>query len=441
MTQKRVLFIEKSFETEKLGIMYLAASLESAGIETQAVGYEEENVFDKMEDFCPDSVCYSVVTGEHKALLGLNRNLKKCFTFTSVWGGPHATFFSKELLSEEGVDTVVKGEGEWAVVGAVFAQGLQREFCYSVSPNLDWYQFPCRELLYDKNSKLASLKIKNFITMRNCPFSCSHCFNHSYNEMFGINAGNLRRRSVGNVVEEINEVKEKFGLERVQFIDDNFTLPPSWVRDFCEVYKKEVGLPFMCSLRADLLTDDLLESMVDAGLYTVFFAIETANERVNRSLLFRHQSLPRTIQTLEALKANGVTVRMQNMVGLPHPYSFELALDTLKFNLKHRPDFSWVSIYQPYPKTRLGEYCIERGYCNETVFDDLEDSFFKKSKLRLKHKRRTERLALWWTWVVVKRIPVFLVRILVLFSIPLFLQNLLSRWKTKRARREVYKSV
>ena len=441
MSQKKVLFIEKSFETEKLGIMYLAASLESEGIETQAVGYWEENIFDKMEDYRPDSVCYSVVTGEHSDLLELNRDLKKEFVFSSIWGGPHATFFSKELLAEEGVDVVVRGEGEWAVVGAVFAQGLKGEFCYGVSSNLDCYLFPRRELLYDKKPTLANLKIKNFITMRNCPFNCSHCFNHSYNEMFGINTGNMRRRSVGNVIEEVNEVKEKFGLERVQFIVDNFTFPLPWVKDFCEVYKREVGLPFMCSLRADLLTDDLLEDMVEAGLYTAFFAIETANEKVNRALLSRRQSLPRTVSTLEALQANGVTVRMQNMVGLPHPYSFELALDTLKFNLKHPSGFSWVSIYQPYPKTRLGEYCIEHGYCKETVFDELEDSFFKKSKLRLKYKKKIERLAQWWTWVVAKRIPIFLVRVLILFPIPLFLQNLLSRWKTKKARREVYQSV
>jgi len=315
------------------------------------------------------------------------------------------------------------------------------EFFGDLFPNLDWYPFPRRELLYDKNPTLANLKIKNFITVRNCPFNCSYCFNHSYNEMFGINAENLRRRSIGNVVAEINEVKAKFELERVQFIDDNFTLPSRWVRDFCEVYRKEVGLPFMCSFRADLLTNELLDCMVKAGLYTVFFAIETANEKVNGDLLSRRQSLSRTIQTLEALKSNGVTVRMQNMVGLPTPDSFELALETLKFNLKHRPDFSWVSIYQSYPKTRLGEYCIEKGYCDRSVVDELEDSFFKKSKLNLKYRKRIEQLAQWWTWVVAKRIPIFLVRMLILFPIPFFLQNLLERWKRNKAYKEVYQSV
>jgi len=441
MVDKRVLFIERSLEIEKLGIMYLAASLERVGVETQVVEYEKEDVCDKMEEFRPDFVCYSVVTGEHKARLELNIELKREFSFLSVWGGSHATFFSTEMLFEQGVDVIVAGEGESAIVDVLTGEFENGIFISGISPNLDWYPFPRRELLYDYAPDLANNKIKNFITMRNCTFNCSYCYNDSYNKMFGINGGNLRRRSVSNVIEEINSVKDKWGLERVLFLDDNFILQPEWVSNFCEVYRKEVDLPFMCSIRADMLAESLLEDMLRAGLYTVNFAIETSNERINRDLLSRRQSLSQTVRTLEILKAAGVSVRMQNMIGLPIPNSLEVALETLKFNRKHTPDFSWISIYQPYPKTRLGRHCIEQGYCDRSVFDKLKNNFFKKSKLNLRHRKRIERLAQWWTWIALKRIPIFLVKVLILFPIPLFLRNLLDRWKIRKARVEVYQNV
>lgn len=440
MKRQKVLFIEKLLTKEKLGIMYLAAGLNAAGIETLLIEYEKEDIFRVMHEFAPDFVCYSVITGEHKTLLQLNRKLKRLFHFQSIWGGPHATFFSSQLFSNAGVDVVVQGEGVETLVDLVRTprgKGIVRG---AIISDLDQYPFPRRELLY-RNPVLADNKTKTFITMLNCPFNCAYCYNHSYNSMFGINRKNLRRRSVKNVIAEIQEVRDMFGLERVLFIDDNFLLFPEWILNFCKIYRHEINLPFMCSFRADLLTDRLLNYLLEAGLSTVNFAIETSNEQLNRDLLSRRLSLSRVVHVIKILKGSGVKVRMQNMIGLPISDSLTVALETLKFNLEYPPDFSWVSIYQPYPKTRLGEYCIDHGYCNQSVVDKLEDNFFTKSKLNLKHKKRIERLACWWTWIVSKRVPIFFVKLLILFPIPLTLRNKLLHWKINKAHREIYQDV
>ena len=84
MKRQKVLFIEKLLTKEKLGIMYLAAGLNAAGIETLLIEYEKEDIFRVMHEFAPDFVCYSVITGEHKTLLQLNRKLKRLFHFQSI---------------------------------------------------------------------------------------------------------------------------------------------------------------------------------------------------------------------------------------------------------------------------------------------------------------------------------------------------------------------
>ena len=64
----------------------------------------------------------------------------------------------------------------------------------------------------------------------------------------------VRHRSVDNVLKEIAEVKNKYPLRVVKFIDDTFNLNKEWLKEFCDKYKRQINLPFVCNLRADLIT-------------------------------------------------------------------------------------------------------------------------------------------------------------------------------------------
>jgi radical SAM superfamily enzyme YgiQ (UPF0313 family) len=67
------------------------------------------------------------------------------------------------------------------------------------------------------------------------------------------------------------------------------------------------------------------------------------------------------------------------MIGIPSG-TIDDDLATLEFNIRCNPTYSWVSIYQPYPGTVLGDYCVKNGYYTGD-YSDLASNFFDTSFL------------------------------------------------------------
>jgi hypothetical protein len=61
-------------------------------------------------------------------------------------------------------------------------------------------------------------------------------------------------------------------------------------------------------------------------------------------------------------------------------------------NLRCRPDFAFATLMQPYPGTRINEFCRERGLLDETATDHVPDSFFDRSVIVLPDRQSRERL-------------------------------------------------
>lgn len=89
-------------------------------------------------------------------------------------------------------------------------------------------------------------------------------------------------------------------------------------------------------------------------------------------------------------KKHGIRVMLQNMIGLPNT-TFENDLETLEFNVRCQPDYAWVSIFQPYPKTQLGEYAVKIGQYKGD-FSDIGSNFFDSTPLELPHANKLANL-------------------------------------------------
>ncbi|MDI6760939.1 MAG: hypothetical protein QMD05_08930, partial [Candidatus Brocadiaceae bacterium] len=67
----------------------------------------------------------------------------------------------------------------------------------------------------------------------------------------------------------------------IKFYDDIFALrEDEWLEEFSEKYPKEVGLPFHCLVRADILTEGMLLKLKKAGIQSISMSIEAGNEFV-----------------------------------------------------------------------------------------------------------------------------------------------------------------
>ena len=108
-------------------------------------------------------------------------------------------------------------------------------------------------------------------------------------------------------------------------------------------------------------------------------------------------------------KELGIKVRLQNMIGLPVRDPLKDALETLDYNQEINPFDSWVSIFQPFPKTDLWNYCIEKNF----IKTDAEcKDFYEGTCLNFPDKERILRLQKWWYFIVKYKIPMELVYIL-----------------------------
>ena len=138
------------------------------------------------------------------------------------------------------------------------------------------------------------------ITARGCPYVCSFCINAVTNDMYKGNP-RVRRRSVENVIEELRWVKQTFGDVYIQIEDEIFTMDRTWIKEFSEVYKREIHLPFWCYTHPGCCQEEMVRDLRDAGLRFIVMGIQSGSDRLNREVY--HRPLPRRkiLETLNLL--------------------------------------------------------------------------------------------------------------------------------------------
>jgi radical SAM superfamily enzyme YgiQ (UPF0313 family) len=401
----KIAFILNSLNVSTpLGIMHLSAALKREGHETFLICFKKENLFKKLKELKPDILAYSITTGAHKEYISINKKIKKYFKGYSIFGGPHPTFYP-EIIKEEGIDAVCRGEGEEALVELVNklekGKDISKIKNFWIKQNgkiiknpvrllsdLDDLPFPDREIIYEKDEFFLKLGMKRIITSRGCPFKCTYCFNRQYNKLYEGKGRIVRHRSVDNVLNEIRDIKKKYPLTVIKFIDDTFNLNKQWLKEFTSKYKKEIGLPFICNLRADLVDLEVVKQLKKANCKVVYLGIETGNETVRKKILERNMSNEQILNACKILKRYKIKIVAQNMLGLPGE-TISGTFETILFNSKCKVDFSGFSIFQPYPDTLLSNYAIKNGFFDGN-FDKLSSNYLSTTSLNYSQNEKKQ---------------------------------------------------
>ncbi len=409
---KVLLLLKSTNMVERHGVMMLGAALKSGSHQVKLAVLDLigiNGLFDVIRRFSPDIIGYSVMTGEEASLLTANRILKSRYKFLSVFGGPHATFYP-EIVNEDGCDAVCVGEGENSLLefcnrldgggdywktGGFIVKHAGQIWHNPVSPlikELDHLAFADRDLLYEAAPFLKDSGAKMFFSGRGCPYACTYCFNREYNRIYA-DSQILRYRSCDNFVEEIAVVKDMYPLKLVWINDDNFLLKPSgWFVRFASLYRKKIGLPFSCNLRADLVDDENIGLLRSAGLDWVVMGIESGDEKISQEVLSRGISNSQLEQAAAIIKKHGVRLYTQNITGLPVKESYAADLKTLDFNIRIRPAFANAALMYPYPGTEISAYARRNGFLREMAGFPETNKQVSLFDLPRVEKRRVENL-------------------------------------------------
>ncbi len=362
-----------------LGPAYCLSSLKKAGFECEIFEISTSSLGELVR-YRPSAVLFSVYSGAQGPALAFNRAIRNRVKTISVFGGPHPTFFP-ELIREEGVDAVCRGEGELALTEflerfrgeGVVPEGVANfvvrhgERLDETPPrplveDLDSLPWPDRSAFIRRFPLLGVHKVKSFVAHRGCPYRCSYCFNASFNRLYAPHEGSIyRSRDPENICDEIDYERRSMSIRMVCFIDDVFTLDSAWTLKFCELYGRRIGLPFQANVRLDNLDDARIEALVSAGCHLLHVGVESGDEDLRRDLLGRKMPDNFIVDAIRKLRRRGIKVLTENIVGYPGE-RFDQAWKTLELNLRAGPDYGNASVFIPYPRLELTERARREGY-------------------------------------------------------------------------------
>jgi radical SAM superfamily enzyme YgiQ (UPF0313 family) len=383
---KKVTFvISEARLHEQLSIMSLSASLKNAGHETSLVFFQndplnKDKIVKALKRESPDFIAFSFMSGVKEHYIDLAGYIKEHISTHIVIGGPAPTF-DPDLcnFNDNPFDAVCIGEGDLAIVNFVsrynsagnseplhnfvtrYGNGeqLRGELLDLIDP-LDQLPFPDRKIIYDKDDFLRNSKIKMFMSGRGCPYQCTYCFNHKYNSMYRGKGHIVRHKSVDYFLEEIRQIKKEYPLEGIIFEDDIFIIDKEWLAEFAKKYPGEIGLPYMCYVRPNLVNAEIAGLLKISGCYSVRVAVECGNQDLRNKILKRNLTDAQILKSCKMLHDAGLKVGTINILGLPTE-TIENMKETLSLNRDCEPEHVSANMFMPLPGVDLTLFAIENG--------------------------------------------------------------------------------
>lgn len=357
-----------------LGIMYLASVLEKAGFRVQIIdpfSYEtDREILSSIESFEPKYVGFSVMTPTFAKTKRFIAKLKEVMPDKIYFaGGVHATVLPENNIRELGLDLAVIGEAEFTLWEALMAlenktgldkikgiayRGPQAKIKNNgpaeLITDLDRLAFPSRHLLdiekyfvppgYIRSFFLD--RVANVITGRGCPMQCIFCCSNV------LYSSRVRRRSVENVLAEIDYLIEKYNINGIYFSDETFSVDYKWVFRLCDEIKKR-RLPWGCATRIDLLNEEVISRMKDARCIQVDLGVESGSDRILK-VLKKNTTNAEIKRTFAMLNKHKMRTFATLMVGSPGETREDI-MQTKELLKEIRPNFTHISWFTPFPGT------------------------------------------------------------------------------------------
>jgi len=329
-----------------MGLAYISAYVEQFGHETKIIdlyhfggGHKDEeigaehssatishivrnnkkfDIFGTIEDYKPDFIGMYLGTISFYEGTELAAQIKHRYPdIPTMVGGPHAIELPDTLVPY--FDYVVCGEGEKAALDIIEGRitfkekGVVRrsriddinllplpDFRHFINKNYNWH------LEMFDNAEIAPVITIN--STRGCPFSCMFC---------GVANTKFRGIDADRLVKYIQELKYIHGAKGIYFREDNFTVVPKRVEQFCDLLISEnLNIKWACESRVNNLKPALIEKMAEAGCVGLYIGIESGSERMLKYMK-KGERREHFIDKIPIIKSNGMATYTTWVFGLP----------------------------------------------------------------------------------------------------------------------------
>ena len=373
-----------------LGLAYLGAIAEKAGhqvivIDCQAEKLTYETFRDRIAQTPSEIIGVTATTLLYKSAMNLITIAKQTQPqAVTMLGGSHGTFWDENALQEyPSLDIVVRKEGELTFIDlldklqtqsslnnvlgityrseAKIVHNEDRPFI----EDLDTLPFPAHHLFPLENLKHNGKIIFPLVSSRGCVYWCDFC---STVRMFG---RGYRMRSPKNVVDEMQFVHDKYGIDQVTFYDDAFSVDRNRVIKICEeLHARKLRMKWDCGTRVDMVDRELMKTMHDAGCFAVWLGVESGSE-VILGAMNKRIKLDQTRLAYKTAHQLGLMTIANVVLGFPGETE-QTARETIRFVKELNPDDVGFYIATPYPGTPMYEQVKKSGWLRITDFDKYD---------------------------------------------------------------------
>jgi len=380
-----------------LGLAYLAAVSEQRGDEVRVLDMQVEDTLLRqvVSEFPPDVVGITATTIQIERAWLVARELGQMTEAPIVLGGSHPTVLAAESVQMPGVDAVVRGEGEqtWVelcerlenvgslhgVAGVTYER--DGEIVHNpdrpMMENVDTLPFPAYHLFQmerysNLQPTLDDVKGPSYpiLSSRGCPYRCNYCAQ--------ILPRGWRARSPESVVSEWRWLVNDLGAAELGVLDDSFNIDRQRVLDICDRLIAEglnhVPWIMINGIRANLVDEELLLRMREAGCIRTAFGVESGNQRILDEVIHKQLTLDQVRAAFRAAKAVGMETIGFFIIGLPGETE-ETMEDTIRFACELDPVVANFSMATPFPGTEMYEQVKQVGRL--LVHDWHEFAFFE----------------------------------------------------------------
>ncbi len=326
----------------------------------------------EIETVSPKIIGFSLLSTNTRPTLAVAKEIKKRDkNIKIIFGGPevYRVYLSKNYNFLEYADALILGEGEDAfakLCKTYMRKGVikpdkrvivkdvlnldEKELLSSI-PNLDEIPFPdYGDFSLQKYKEKGQFSL---IFSRGCIGSCAFCFERSL-------WGKYRCRSVKNIIDEINEIKTRYGIWCFALNDSLFNGDMDLLSEFCDraiSENLEINWWGMARIRGQM-TKQFLQKMKKAGCQQISYGVESGSQKVLNLMNKGY-----TIETIDEVIFNtymaGIEQGINLLLGFPKEEEDDFQ-QTCEFIRRNGKFISFVNI------STLG---IEPG---TTIYNDKE---------------------------------------------------------------------
>lgn len=353
-------------------LLYIGAVLEMAGHEVRIWDQQidAKTATDYYHYFQPQLVGFSVSVGSiiYEAIEQSKEFKRLDPKLSIVWGNVHPSMLIEQTLAEQYVDFVIAGPGEYTLLELVDhlennhpvnlddIKGLafKKDGQIVINPdrpfikNLDELPDPAWHLV-----PMDDYWEKSLNTSRGCPSQCIFCYNPPFHK------GQLGEFSAERIVNQMETLKNKYGVTLFRFFEDDFCHNRPRLHKFCKlVIEKKMKIRWDCDARAGLTEEDI-SLMKKSGCASVGFGVESGSPRLLQ-FIRKTAKLEDIKETFKLLVKYKILPKLYLISELPTETIDDFEATKRLIKELGNPPYQYVS-YIPYPGTELYRYCVANG--------------------------------------------------------------------------------